>query len=499
MKSVAQPHLPGSIARRLWICLTAVLSCAWLLSGSAAELGQDRAQAKLRTFFAFEHEIWQETTGSKLVLQTPKKHPDNPVIARGTAPAADSHRLSYTSLFPEDGRLRAWYTAMKTGGSFKDHAVGYAESTDGVQWIKPKLDLVEPGTNLLLRGPITFVVVPDETVPGKAYRALAGFFRADVGTPAAKGQSGATFKVLTSKDGLHWEFDPQPAISVRHFEAYGLFYRHREWWVLGQGVSPYFHLPDGTEHSRVMYGFHSPDAITWDLYPKPLFHYPINPHFRDSSLQNHMGAAVWDRGRVLIGLMGQFWPGGFSATVHMTVGLTYSYDGIEWTEPFPQTPQLLPGPDGAWDAGCIIFVQRPVSRGDSTYVYYSGFDGGNAWTSRSAIGLATLRRDGFAALTPEKEEAQLVTKAVALAADETTLYLNSRGRVTVQVLDDYLRPVASAKTIDADGVRTLALKVEQLNPRAAFRLAFTLEKGAELYAFSLGPDPVKLSRIEYWE
>jgi hypothetical protein len=91
----------------LWICLTAVLSCAWLLSGSAAELGQDRAQAKLRTFFAFEHEIWQETTGSKLVLQTPKKHPDNPVIARGTAPAADSHRLSYTSLFPEDGRLRA--------------------------------------------------------------------------------------------------------------------------------------------------------------------------------------------------------------------------------------------------------------------------------------------------------------------------------------------------------------------------------------------------------
>lgn len=479
--------------------LAAVLSCGWLLVGSAAGQDSDRSPAKLRTFFAFERELWQETTGSKLVLQTPKKHPDNPVIARGTGPAADSHRLSYTSLFPEDGRLRAWYTAMKTGGSFKDHAVGYAESTDGVHWIKPKLDLVEPGTNLILRGPITFVVVPDETMPGRAYRALAGFFRADVGTPAAKGQSGATFKVLTSRDGMHWDFDPQPAISVRHFEAYGLFHRNREWWVLGQGVSPYFHLPDGTEHSRVMYGFHSPDAVTWDLYPKPLFHYPINPHFRDSSLQNHMGAAVWDRGRVLIGLMGQFWPGGFSATVHMTVGLAYSHDGTEWQEPFPQTPQLMPGPDGAWDAGCIIFVQRPVSRGDLTYVYYSGFDGGNAWTSRSAIGLATLRRDGFAALAPARDKAQLVTKTVARAAAETTLYLNSRGRIAVQVLDDYLRPLTAARTIDADGVRTPALKLKQLNPGTAFRLAFTLEKGAELYAFSLGPDPEKLPRIEDWE
>lgn len=483
---------PGAVARLFR--LAAAASGLWAVTGQAAD-----ARTALRTFFAFEREIWQETAGSRLALQTPKKHPDNPVIARGDGQAADSHRLSYTSLFPEEGKLRAWYTAMKKGGSYKDHAVGYAESADGVSWIKPKLNLVEPGTNLLLRGPITFVVTPDDTGREKSYRALAGFFRADVGTPAARGESGATFKVLTSKDGLRWDFDAQPATTVRHFEAYGLFHRNRQWWVLGQGVSPYFHLPDGREHGRVMYGFHSADGANWDLYPKPLFHYPINAYFREASLQNHMGAAVWDRGRVLIGLMGQFWPAGFSAGVRMTIGLTYSYDGIDWTEPFAQTPQVKPGPAGAWDSGCVIFVQRPVSRGDSTYVYYSGFDGGNEWSSRAAIGLATLRRDGFAALAPEQENVRLVTKSVSLLAGETTLYLNSRGAVTVQVLDEYLRPLGSPQAISGDGVRTPTLNVKELNRASPFHLAFTLQTGAELYSFSFGPDPDKLGRLENWE
>ena len=468
------------------------LFCAGVVSAFAAP-------NKLRTYFSFEKEIWQETTGSKLVLKTPVRHPGNPVIARGEGKALDSHRLSFTSLIPEDGKLRAWYTAMGDAANYKEHIVAYAESEDGVHWVKPKFDRVVPGTNAVLKGCIVFVVVPDETTAEKSYRALAGFFRDDVGTPAAQGHPGATFKLVSSKNGLDWEFDHEPAISVRHFETYGLFRRNQEWWVLGQGVSPYFHLPDGTPHSRVMYGFHSRDGIAWDLYPRPLFKYPVNPHFPDSSLQNHEGAAVWDRGRVLIGLMGQFWPGGFSATVHMTVGLTYSYDGIEWAEPFSQTPWLSVGSKGTWDAGCLLPVQRPISRGDLTHVYYSGFDGGNAWTSKSAIGLVTLRRDGFAALTAEHEKARLVTKPVSLAAQETTLYLNSRGRVTVQVLDEHLKPLSSPKMIDADGVRISALEMKSLNLANPFRLVFTLEEGTELYTFSFGPPPDSLSSIENWE
>jgi hypothetical protein len=356
-----------------------------------------------------------------------------------------------------------------------------------------------PGTNAVLKGCIVFVVVPEETASGRSYRALAGFFRADVGTPAANGHPGATFKLVSSKNGLDWEFDHEPAISVRHFETYGLFRRNEEWWVLGQGVSPYFHLPDGTPHSRVMYGFHSKDGVKWDLYPRPLFHYPVNRHFPDSSLQNHEGGAIWDRGRVLVGLLGQFWPGGFSATVHMTVGLAYSYDGIQWTEPFSQTPWLSVGEKGTWDNGCLLPVQRPVSRGDRTHLYYSGFDGGNAWSSKASIGMVTLRRDGFAAFIPEGEKSRLITSPLSLEEGETSLYLNSRGRVTVEVLDLHRRSLLPGRLIDTDGVRTAALELRALNLPKEFRLAFSLERGAELYTFSFGPNSSRLTPLGNWD
>ena len=102
-------------------------------------------------------------------------------------------------------------------------------------------------------------------------------------------------------------------------------------------------------------------------------------------------------------------------------------------------------------------------------------------------------------MAPEQENVRLVTKSVSLLAGETTLYLNSRGAVTVQVLDEYLRPLGSPQAISGDGVRTPTLNVKELNRASPFHLAFTLQTGAELYSFSFGPDPDKLGRLENWE
>ena len=448
----------------------------------------------LRTFFSFEREIWAETRDAKLELQPLDRSHENPVVPRGEEGAPDSHRISFTQIMPEGGRLRAWYGAMSTGEQWLEHNVGYAESDDGVHWHKPSLDLVAPGTNLVMRGAMHLNVLLDETGGGPRYGGTYGMFR-----PDAAQKTGTTFDVATSEDGLQWQHNHTPQTEIRHFETFGSFRQGDRWWILGQGVSPYFTLPDGREHGRVMYGFHSEDWEDWELYPRALFAYEADPFFPRAGLQNHVGAGVWDRGRVLLGFHGQFWPAGFSTVVRSTFGLIYSHDGITWREPFARTPLLMPGTDDAWDRGMLFQTQRPVSRGDRTFVYYTGGDSGNVWETKTAVGLATLRRDGFAAYSAAAESAELITEPIALEPDESWLYVNSEGDLTVQVLDRLLQPISSETLVTERGVRTAVTELSKLPIADPIRLRFRLAPQTKLYTFSFGPAAADLPLLDTWQ
>ena len=480
--------------------ITIVATGALLGGLELAATPKQEGRSPLRTFFVFESEVWLETRGAKLVLQPLSRHPANPVIPRGEQGAPDSHRVGITTVLPEGDRLRAWYGAMRTptkGRSYDLHddiAIGYAESRDGVAWEKPRLNLIPGEENLLIHGAFYMTVHPD---PEHGYRAAIIFYRPDVGTPGA--EAGATLGMSTSRDGLHWSFEQDPAISIRHFESYGLFHRDGHWWVLGQGVPPFFPPPAGSSR-RVMYGFHSEDGEGLELYPRPLFQYEGDTRFPDGSMQTHVGAGIWDRGRVLLGFSGHFWPGGFSATASYSIGLLYSYDGIKWAEPFPKTPIFFPSARGNWDGGWVFQVQRPVSRGDTTYFYYVGADRGNEWAARSALGLATLGRDRFAAYLPgEESEANLITVPIRLQGQESVLYLNAKGPLKVQLLDTYLRPLSEGVGMEGDKLRVAIMDLRDRDLAQTFRLSFTLSPGSELYTFALGPPESKLPPLSAWE
>jgi hypothetical protein len=454
--------------------------------------GETDGITPLRTFFSFEREIWADSAGSVLEAQKWERHQGNPVIRRGKPGSHDSHRIGIATLLPEGDRLRLWYEAMPTGGGLEDLNVAYAESTDGITWVKPNVSTEVPGTNIVIRGAEYLTVVP--ALDGKGFVAAAGFH------VKRNSRTGATFEFVSSPDGIRWDFKGKPATDIEHFEMYGLFRREGRWWILGQGVSPYFNLPDGTPHGRVMYGFHAENPGPFEWYPRPLFHYPVNQFFRDAGLQQHVGAGLWDRGRVLLGIAGQFWPGGFSATVSYTLGLLYSYDGLGWTEPFSETPLIMPGPPDTWDDGWLFHIQRPVSRGDRTLIFYTGGDGGNEWSAHSEIGLATIRRDGFAAWKPTGRQSILVTEPLELAKGETNLYLNFEGQVGVQILDRYWQPVNATLLNQAGNeVRGLVPGFAELQLPPEFRLAFHLSEGARLYSFSFGPGVSELPSLAQWE
>lgn len=108
------------------------------------------------------------------------------------------------SVLREDGRFRIWYRAAGSGQDSATYC--YAESRDGVRWVKPRLGLVEfngsRANNIYQIGrPQAYCPFrdPNEKDPRHKYKSAVG---------AAKGH-GATTALAYSPDGLRWSYYDQ--------------------------------------------------------------------------------------------------------------------------------------------------------------------------------------------------------------------------------------------------------------------------------------------------
>ena len=122
----------------------------------------------------------------------------------------------------------------------------------------------------------------------------------------------------------------------------------------------------------------------------------------------------------------------------MEVQLAWSWDLISWTRP-PERPELIPlGPAGAWDDGMIFTARAPVVVGDRLHFYYGGCDAAHDEKRvKAAIGLATLRLDGFCSMRAGANGGWLITRREGLR--EPAVIINARtrpgGDVTAELLD----------------------------------------------------------------
>ena len=114
----------------------------------ACSLGLVRSHAGEQVFFAFDdHSIpWQHNLKVTLVPAT--KHPANPVLRRGPEGTADHGGAGlYGTVIKDGGKFRMWYVAFDDDKENKVASArwraAYAESPDGVKWIKPNLGIVE--------------------------------------------------------------------------------------------------------------------------------------------------------------------------------------------------------------------------------------------------------------------------------------------------------------------------------------------------------------------
>ena len=445
------------------------------------------------TLFAFDDVSIPFRQNLRLSMHQPRKHPSNPVLPRGEAGQPDECRAQfYGTVIRDGGRFRMWYIAGDREGvesistrAYYGWRAAYAESEDGVHWTKPKLGLVEyhgsRENNLVLIDPpdvtglhLVLLHEPDDPDPSRRFKMIH-----QIRWAQAPAFGWTTSVPLFSADGFRWKLHTRGApedyaistdcmpLPPEHTEQSGLYKWGGMYHLTGQQLSPWVHLADGTTCGRVMTTFRSADFLHWSS-TKTLAYVRDGyvPMEQAHGKETHSPASIWNRGNVLLGLHGQ-WEGSPDISARrMPLGLLISNDGLHFREPVPDFVFVPYGDDGEWDQRGLISGQAFEHVGDETYIWYGTWDlsAGRDRDAPGAVGLLTMRRDGFGSLSPMNPSgpAQFVTCALD-AAGASRLVLNADGlspdaSLRVELLDELERPLPgysgpNAAVVTEPGVR----------------------------------------------
>ena len=368
-------------------------------------------------------------------LNPATKHPDNPVMLPGLPHEWDSLSVTWpgTVLYsPRDRTFRCWYGALDVvQHPQRCWRFGYAESGDGINWVKPKLGQVsflDRDTNQLrpdwIRWPAN-VPVPDwgtymlslvfeNPLPAAPESRRFGAYWIETHS-SDDGQHRHLVKALAwSPDGIRWTragvahdlhpyrradfhdiaqvlYDPDEPDADYRVKAYAQSYATRAYD--GRGGVRHVGFLHGRGFERV-----EPAADFVALAPAEGIDEEI--HF----------STVRKIGRTYVML---FESGRFSQTpTHGDLRLAVSADGRRFRRVHPHTPLVATGEKGMWDANLLVTTTSAMQEvGDEIRIYYFGCPRVfNAWPSQYAVdpqrrgslfcsaclGLATLPRDRFA-------------------------------------------------------------------------------------------------------
>lgn len=401
---------------------------------------------------------------------------------------------------PADRRFKIWYTAGY------GRATCYAESQDGLAWVRPPLDVI-PGTNIVLdeiRDSSTVWLDRDEPNPHLRYKMVLFL------------QNIRHLRQFVSPDGIHWT----PAgLAGPSGDRTTLFYNpFRKKWV--------YSLRDHRDHESYL-GRHrryvesasfcsltpwsSAEATAW-IAADPLDRPRVDIGFQPE-LYN-LDCVAYES--VLLGLFSMYYgdPGDRQKPNHIQAG--FSRDGFHWARPSRDAFINVSERAGDWNwanvqsaGGCCLVV------GDRLYFYVSGRAGvqGTGSAGACSTGLAMLRRDGFASLDAIADRlpriAGLAPRARAMTTRQVRftgshLFVNAAmdgGDLRAEVLDKdggVIEPFSAAKCTSVTGDST---RVEVTWPGTSIgelagqpvRFRFYLRDG-RLFAFWVAASPRGASR-----
>jgi len=457
--------------------------------------------------FLFDLYVVDTTWGLKLkgepvkrVLHQPKKHPANPLIA-GDDP---SHLWV---LRETNGLFRMWYQSnVKNPDAAKGKdlyrvTVAYAESKDGLRWEKPTLDLFPDAKQLQLpRNAVIHRLDEPQCesnapqileVPEKDRRGFRYLMLYLMSTAPLNG-----IRLIGSHDGIHWDAKSDMRIArlssdthnTIHYDAardeYVMFCRSKHIYrAAGQTKE----MISSGESRRGISRMSSKQLWTeWTVRPQTI----LMPDERDAELGYNyfMAMPVHRHAGIWWGLLAPFlWNDLYASEI------AWSRDGWRF-ERLPARQHLIEfGPKGAWDHSMVVASARWVEVGDEWWLYYAGFDGAHDDPKgrTGAIGLATLRKEGFISQHGPKTGGVVCTRALRWPGGKLLVNADAhQGELKVRVSDELRKPLAGydyadCKPFAGDSVaHEVAWKGKTMDSLKGqvIRLEFLL-KDADLYTF----------------
>ncbi|QHI70352.1 hypothetical protein [Tichowtungia aerotolerans] len=443
-----------------------------------------------------------EKTDLQRTFHYPEKYEGNPVL-KPENDLEDGAGSGWAGATPKSGGLwwdpdaqlfKLWYEAGWLG------TICYATSKDGIHWDRPETDVLSGYNQVLPFGlkPDSWTVVRDWWTkdPDAKYKIF-------VRGPGGKPEGAMCFE---SPDGIHFgDYTMSGVMGDRSTMFYNPF---RKKWVYSLRSSFRGRSRHYWEADDFIDGCKWPDfdlkGASWEKGQPVIWAAsdeldPEDVEVKQGTQLYNLDAVAYES--IMLGFY-QIWRGPhnhqcFGVPKITELNFAYSRDGFHWARPDRNTAIESSREAGTWDRGYVQSLGNIcVLRGDKIWFYYSGFAGDESrpkggMYANSAMGLATLRRDGFASMDT-RLSGELLTRPVTFSGKY--LFVNADvpdGSLQADVLDQNGNVVAETVAFTGDStIQMMSLSngsdLSALEGQPV-RFRFKLDNGA-LYSFWVSKD-----------
>lgn len=444
-----------------------------------------------------------DNTDLKPEYHKAKKYEGNPVLAaekpweKETIPCAcpKSGGVWYDE---QDKIFKMWYE----GGFLK--RICYAESADGINWERPKLD--SEGTNIILPYD-NFNDDSHEFFNVKYLRPDSTTVFIDYDCPKEEKYKlflrgpGGEFPgiVAVSADGINFErFTATGAVYDRSTIFYNPF---RKKWVYsirwpweGKRARNYVECDDLIEGAA----WKDEDVHRWmecDELDLPMAYINDKPELYNVDCVGYES--------IMVGLFEILYgPLNVACEKYGAPKITelmpmYSRDGYNFSRPCRESIINASLCKNTWDRGYIQSVGGTlIIHGDELWIYYCAFGGDEnlknirPWTlngmySNGATGLAKLRRDGFVSMNGNG----ILTTRKLTFRGKTDLFVNIDGSISAEILSEDGQVLAKSDVFSGNSTKAKLIfngfDIRSLN-NEVFRLRFNID--GKLYSFGFADE-----------
>ena len=441
------------------------------------ERSQTRIRPPTRNLFITNTHVRTLRHLTKTIHQ-PVKHPKNPII-KADKPWESRTLSHYGTVLrdPNEGLFKYWYNAapatedvLKVDGkeyAKKGLVLCYATSRDGIYWYKPNLKQV--AYNGSLRNNIVHLgeysptgagIVIDESDPNPNRRFKSFFWEHVPLAIRATGVDGTRdgMWVAYSPDGLRWTSEPHNPVLPGYSDVPA--------YVVRDPTSSRFMAYSRFGFNRTLAYTSSEDFLHWSQ-PESVLEPDDQETTGNWPATQFYGMSVDLYEGLYLGGLWMYRPG---TDGRIDTQLVASHDGIHWERVGDRQTWLPLGPESALDDGMVRTASEMIPVDDKIYIYFGMVNGPHAGSrfpgqdiQRShpgAIGLATLRRDGFVSLDADDKPGFVLTKPVKL--DGCALHLNvdvrPGGFARVVACDPWL-------TLEDSQAQLSAVRTNESHPR----------------------------------